>query len=204
MSTPTSADAVATVITGASWPRILTWRSEDGNLLESVRVQLTGDRIKAYGRIIAAPSADGPAFNASYDLVTDDEGVTKRLSVHALTEAGEAQVTIARDGENHWLVQGAQGSERGFFSGALSVDVLKSAFFNALTIRRFDLQSHPEEIDVPVVYVDLPTLAVKETVINYDGAADGITVISPISSSKISVDADGFVVDYPGLSRRVE
>ena len=59
-------------------------------------------------------------------------------------------------------------------------------------------------IDVPVVYVDLPSLAVKETVINYDGAADGITVISPISSSKVSVDADGFIVDYPGLSSRVE
>ncbi|WP_248489859.1 putative glycolipid-binding domain-containing protein [Tsukamurella sp. PLM1] len=202
MSNP-AADSAATVITGGSWPRILTWRSEDGNLLESVRVQVTGDRIRAYGRIIAAPSAEEPAFNASYDLMTDDEGVTRRLSVHALTAAGESQVTIARDGENHWLVQGAQGSERGFFSGALSVDVLKSAFFNALTIRRFDLQSHSEDVDVPVVYVDLPSLSVKETVINYGAASDGITVISPVSSSKVSVDADGFVIDYPGLSTRV-
>ncbi|CAM3753249.1 putative glycolipid-binding domain-containing protein [Nocardiopsis tropica] len=200
----TSADPGATVITGGSWPRMLTFRSDDGNLLESVRVQVTGDRIKAYGRIIAAPSADGPAFNASYDLVTDDEGVTKRLSVHALTASGEAQVTIARDGESHWLVQGAQGAERGFFSGALSVDVLKSAFFNALTIRRYDLQSHIEEVDVPVVYVELPSLQVKETVINYAAAADGITVISPVSSSKLAVDEDGFVLDYPGLARRVD
>ena len=192
------------MISGGSWPRILTWRSDDGNLLESVRVQVTGDRIKAYGRIIAAPSPETPAFNASYDLVTDDEGVTKRLSVHALTASGESQVTIARDGESHWLVQGAQGSERGVFSGALSVDVLKSAFFNALTIRRFDLQTHPDEVDVPVVYVELPSLQVKETVINYTAAADGITVISPVSSSKVAVDADGFVLDYPGLSKRVD
>ncbi|WP_237741630.1 putative glycolipid-binding domain-containing protein [Tsukamurella sp. 1534] len=204
MSTPSSADAPATVITGGSWPRILTWRSDDGNLLESVRVQVTGDRIRAYGRIIGAPAGDTPAFNASYDLVTDDEGVTKRLSVHALTAAGESQVTIARDGESHWLVQGAQGAERGFFSGALSVDVLKSAFFNALTIRRYDLQTHTEEVDVPVVYVELPSLQVKETVINYAAAADGITVISPVSSSKVSVDEDGFILDYPGLSSRVD
>lgn len=167
-------------------------------------MQVGGDRIKAYGRIIGAPSADSPAFNASYDLVTDEEGVTRRLSVHALTAAGESQVTIARDGESHWLVQGAQGAERGIFSGALSVDVLKSAFFNALTIRRFDLQSHSEQVDVPVVYVDLPSLQVKETVISYTAASDGITVISPVSSSKVTVDSDGFILDYPGLSHRVD
>ncbi|MDF0530468.1 putative glycolipid-binding domain-containing protein [Tsukamurella sp. 8F] len=183
---------------------MLTWRSEDGSLMESVRVQKTGDRIKAYGRIIGAATEENAAFNASYDLVTDDAGVTKRLSVHVLTATGDTQVSIARDGEDHWLVHGVSGSTRGEYSGAKDVDVLKSAFFNTLTIRRHDLQTHPEQVDVPVVYVDLPGLEVHETTINYDAAADGITVISPVSSSKISVDPDGFVVDYPGLSRRVD
>ncbi|MDT5104679.1 MAG: uncharacterized protein QOI25_2192, partial [Mycobacterium sp.] len=40
--------------------------------MESVRVQLSGNRIKAYGRIVAAGTSSHPAFSASYDLVTDD------------------------------------------------------------------------------------------------------------------------------------
>jgi len=31
----------------------------------------------------------------------------------------------------------------------------------------------------------------------------GIHVISPVSTSSVTVDADGFVVDYPGLAERI-
>ena len=37
-----------------AWPAILTWRAHDVPRMESVRVQLSGNRIKAYGRIVAA------------------------------------------------------------------------------------------------------------------------------------------------------
>ena len=37
-----------------SYPAILTWRAHDVPRMESVRVQLSGNRIKAYGRIVAA------------------------------------------------------------------------------------------------------------------------------------------------------
>lgn len=195
---------VENVVPSSRWPRLLTWRSDDGNLLESVRVQVSGDRIRAYGRIIGAPTADSPAFSASYDLATDDAGITKRLSLHALTGDGDAQVSISRDGESHWLVQGGQGMAHGEFSGAENVEVLRSAFFNALTIRKHRLHTHPDEVDVPVVYVDLPSLQVRETMVDYSAAADGITVISAVSSSKVTVDSEGFVIDYPGLSRRVD
>ena len=37
-----------------AWPAILTWRAHDLPRMESVRVQLSGNRIKAYGRIVSA------------------------------------------------------------------------------------------------------------------------------------------------------
>ncbi|GAA4402173.1 putative glycolipid-binding domain-containing protein [Tsukamurella soli] len=200
-SSPDAAGAVAAPI--GTWPKILTWRSDDGSLVESFRIQLSGRRIKAYGRIIGVGTPTSEAFNASLDLVTDDAGITKRLSIHLQTAARDTAIRIARDGEDRWLVTDEQGSTRGEFAGAKNVDVLKSAFFNALTIRAHDLQTHSEEVDVPVVYVDLPGLNVHEAVINYSSAADGVTVISPVSSSTLSVDSDGFVLDYPGLSKRV-
>ena len=48
--------------------------------MESARVQVAGGRVKANGRIVAANTASHPAFSASYDLVTDEAGATKRLS----------------------------------------------------------------------------------------------------------------------------
>ena len=47
---------------------MLTWRAHDVSRMESVRVQLTGNRIKANGRIVAAETSTHPAFSASYDL----------------------------------------------------------------------------------------------------------------------------------------
>ena len=105
--------------------------------MESVQVQLSGNRIKAYGRIVAAATASHPAFSASYDLVTDEHGATKRLSLTVTLAERERQLSIARDEENMWLVQDHQNqTKRAAFDGALDVDVVFSPFFNALPIRR--------------------------------------------------------------------
>ena len=128
----------------AAWPAILTWRAHDVPRMESVRVQLSGNRIKAYGRIVAAATATHPAFSASYDLVTDEAGATKRLSMTVTLAERERQLSIARDEENMWLVQDHPGqSNRAAYDGALDVDVVFSPFFNALPIRRTGLyQAH--------------------------------------------------------------
>jgi len=63
------------------WPAMLTWRSHDLTRIESTRVHVSGNRIKAYGRIAAAATDTHPAFSASYDLVTEDNGATNRLSL---------------------------------------------------------------------------------------------------------------------------
>ena len=108
--------------------------------MESVRVQLSGNRIKAYGRIVAAATPSHPAFSASYDLVTDERGATKRLSLTVTLAERERQLSIARDEENMWLVQDHQNqTKRAAYDGALDVDVVFSPFFNALPIRRTGL-----------------------------------------------------------------
>ena len=126
-----------------AWPAILTWRAHDVPRMESVRVQLSGNRIKAYGRIVAAATASHPAFSASYDLVTDEGGATKRLSMTITLAERERQLSIARDEENMWMVQDHQNqTKRAAFEGALDVDMVFSPFFNALPIRRTgDLQA---------------------------------------------------------------
>jgi uncharacterized protein len=188
----------------STWPAILTWRAHDVPRMESVRVQLSGKRIKAYGRIVAAATPSHPAFSASYDLVTDEAGATKRLSLTVTLAERERQLSIARDEENMWLIQQHTGeSKRAAYDGALDVDLIFSPFFNALPIRRTGLYQRTESVMCPVVYVRLPELSVDPAVISYSSADDGIKLHSPVAETTISVDDDGFILDYPGLAERI-
>lgn len=81
--------------------------------------------------------------------------------------------------------------------------MILSPFFNALPIRRYRLQEGADELEVPVVYVSLLDLTVQEALVTYSSAADGIHVLSPVSSSSVTVDEDGFVVTYRGLAERI-
>ena len=171
--------------------------------MESVRVQLSGNRIKAYGRIVAAATSSHPAFSASYDLVTDDRGATKRLSLTLTLAERDRQLSLARDEENMWLVQSHQGSSRSAFDGALDVDVIYSPFFNTLPIRRTGIYQQADSVSVPVLYVSLPEMNVVPVTISYAGGPDGIKVQSPAADETITIDDDGFILDYPGLAERI-
>lgn len=176
--------------------------------MESVRVQITGKRIKAYGRIVSAATDTTPAFSASYDLVTDETGGTKRLSLSVTMAERERQLSIARDEENMWLVQDHSGeTSRLAYDGALDVDLVFSPFFNALPIRRIGLYDRVDSVTLPVVYVWLPDLSVKPASISYSSASpdtkDGIKLHSPVADTTITVDDEGFILDYPGLAERI-
>jgi hypothetical protein len=187
------------------WPAVLTWRSHDVVRFESARVAITGNRIRAHGRIVAAATASHPAFSASYDLVTDDTGATKRLSLDLTTAERERQLSIARDEENMWLVSGHEGQSRASYDGALDVDMVLSPFFNALPIRRMGLHKTAESVTVPVVYFYLPSLTVTAAEISYSssGTGAGIKLKSPVAETTVVVDDEGFIVDYPGLAERI-
>jgi hypothetical protein len=172
--------------------------------MESVRVQLSGNRIKAYGRIVAAATVSHPAFSASYDLVTDESGATKRLSLTVTLAERERQLSIARDEENMWMVQDHQNqTKREGFDGALDVDVVFSPFFNALPIRRTGIYRSADSISLPVVYVRLPDLSVELETITYSNGDAGFTLNSPVADTSITVDDEGFILDYPGLAVRI-
>jgi hypothetical protein len=189
------------------WPAVLTWRSQDATRIESARVNVTGNRIRAHGRIVAAATAQHPAFSASYDLITDDRGVNKRLSLNVSLAERDRQLSIARDEENMWLVTNHQGESRGAYAGAMDVDMVLSPFFNALPIRRTGLHQRAEAVSLPVVYVYLPDLTVEAATISYNSpgpaAGDGIKLKSPVADTTVVVDNDGFIVDYPGLAERI-
>ncbi|EUA24183.1 glycolipid-binding family protein [Mycobacterium xenopi 3993] len=156
---------------------------------------------------MAAATASNPAFGAYYDLQTDETGATKRLGLTVTLAERERQLSVARDEENMWLVTDHRGESRAAYDGALDVDVVFSPFFNALPIRRCGLHEHAESITVPMVYVRLPEMSVDAATVSYTstgrGSTEGIKLRSPVADTTITVDADGFIVDYPGLAERI-
>ncbi len=178
--------------------------------MESVRVQLSGNRIRALGRLVSAASGPFPAFSAYYDLLTDDAGATRRLGLGVSLADRERHLSIARDEENMWLVTDNRGESRSGYDGALDVDVLLSPFFNALPIRRAGLHERAASITVPTIYVRLPELSVTAAPASYlstdAGQFAGVTVQSPGTTeagATLTVDSDGFIVNYPGLAERI-
>ena len=64
-----------------------------------------------------------------------------------------------------------------------------------------------DSIVCPVVYVRLPEVSVDAAVIEYSSAGPtpqaGIKLHSPVADTTITVDSDGFILDYPGLAERI-
>ena len=56
-----------------------------------------------------------------------------------------------------------------------------------------------------MVYVHVPEMSVTAAEVSYtsQGRPDGIKLRSPVADTTVRVDADGFIVDYPGLAERI-
>jgi hypothetical protein len=184
---------------------MLTWRAQDVSRMESVRLQVSGKRIRANGRIVAAATATNPAFGAYYDVQTDETGATKRLGMTVTLAERERVLSIARDEENMWLVTDHQGERRAAYNGALDVDVVFSPFFNALPIRRLGLHERADSVTLPVVYVNIPDMSIAAATVSYasTGGPEGIKLHSPVAETTVKVDDEGFIVDYPGLAELI-
>jgi uncharacterized protein len=189
---------------------MLTWQAEGRPGLEGVRVHFGPGPLgfRALGRIVRPdPSGD---LTASYNLVVREDGTLLRLSVTAATMAAEKHLTIQRTDDGFWLLDDGSGSTRADFDGAADLDLEFSPLFNSLPIRRLGLHREAGEVEVPMVFVSLPDLAVTTAVQEYRtvrvGAGDVPAQVGftwEDFSADLAVDVDGFVISYPGLAELI-
>jgi uncharacterized protein len=103
------------------------------------------------------------------------------------------------------------------FAGALDVDLAFCTLFKALPVRRLRLhrpsaqhdapqQDVTQYDDLPVAFVSLPGLEVSCVRQTYRTVAVGETTVvsfaNDLFETELTVDADGLVLEYPGLARR--
>ncbi len=186
--------------------RMLAWAGVDCLRLEAARVLLGERGLRATGSLVSCPQDGIEAYSASYSLATDEAGVAQRLTVRSTRAKGEQHVTLTRSEEGIWLVDHGQGAARTNFGGALDADLEFSPLFNALPVRRLGLHRGAAKHDLAVVFVSLPSLEVSRVPQTYRTIALREPAVVGLSSDsfevEITVDADGLVLDYPGLARR--
>jgi uncharacterized protein len=186
--------------------RMLAWAGVDALRLEAARVVLGDRSMRANGSLVRAQQEGAEAYSASYSLATDEAGVVQRLTVRTIRAQGEQYASLTRSEEGIWLVGQGAGTVRTSFSGALDVDLAFSPLFNALPVRRLGLHRATAQHDLAMVFVSLPGLEVGCVRQTYRTLAAGETTVVSVASdgfeAELTADADGLVLEYPGLARR--
>src|SRR4051794_17129167 len=98
---------------------------------------LFASRDEAGRRLVGATTArEGEAFwSVGHDLELDAAWRTRRARVTSLGRAGTARVTLERDPDDRWTVD---GTPRPDLTGCVDVDLESSAVTNTLPVHRLD------------------------------------------------------------------
>jgi hypothetical protein len=198
--------------------RVLTWRgtapAPEAARFEQVRVELGLGRIHARGTALAG----GPApYRVDYELDTVADHLTRRLTVRAAGPGWARELRLARDADGTWSARrtadppdGVDGlADVDLLDQALDCDLTYSPLTNAMPVRRHGLHLGPGQVDLVMAWVQLPGLTVLRNGQRYrhlrllPGGGAAVRYSSGTFSADLTVDADGFVLEYPELATRV-
>lgn len=202
-------------------PRSLFWQRKDTTGTEHALVDARHG-LYARGHQLAVHPI---AYTCRYEVQTDPTWATARLDVSAEgagwvrsvrleLAAGRWRVTATEQGDLDAALTAAGHARAGLpgmedpdlLYGAFDVDLSGSPLTNSLPIRRLDLAraEHGVAHRLSVAWVLLPSLEVVQADQIYTAIGDGkVRYASETFSADLTIDDDGFVLDYPGLAERV-
>ena len=204
----------------AGLPKALFWQRTDAAGSEHV---VLSDRagLHARGTMVAATPVP---FALRYELYTDESWVTARLEVTVegagfvrsarleraagrwrvtATEQGDLDATLVAAGRSRAGMPGAEDPSR--LQAAFDVDLGFSPLTNTLPVRRLGLLgADDQEHTVQVAWVLVPSLEVVAGEQSYRTISDRqVRFRSGSFAADLTLDADGYVLTYPGLAARV-
>lgn len=179
--------------------RSIRWRGEDSPSIEHLAIEPVGAGMILDAVVLTGASqADWQALR--YRLYTDDAGRTRRLEVQHI---GQAQsLRLKSDGQGRWLRE--DDTPLPELAGAIDVDLPVTPATNALPIRRLGL-AVGQSASLHAVYVNAD-LSLTRDPQRYTRLTEDRYLYESLDGDfrrEITVDADGFVIDYPGLFRRI-
>ncbi|MFE6236005.1 putative glycolipid-binding domain-containing protein [Cellulosimicrobium sp. NPDC057862] len=195
---------------------------DDPDRLEAATVAVRDDRLAALG------TSRATSYATAWALRTGPGWVTEHLDVSVRGLGWSRHLDLVRTPDGAWRADvresgtpppglAAPGiADRASLDGALDCDVALCPVTNTMPILRLGLlDDRPPsgETRLVMAWVDLPSLAVLRSDQVYAArepldAVTGHGVVTYTSATRdftadLTVDADGLVVDYPHLARRL-
>ena len=150
--------------------------------------------------------AEKELVRVGYQLECDASWRFARLDIIVTSAAGRRALALSADGGGRWL---ADGRPLPAMAGCVDIDINCTPLTNTLPIRRL-AWSPGTAHDLDVAYVSVPALDVRPvrqryTLLARDGRRNEtrFRYESGSFSADLRVDGDGYVIDYPGLWRRI-
>jgi uncharacterized protein len=173
------------------------WQPDLGEGAEEFRFRATDRGFEARGEVAAM--LEGNALSASYLVETDAAWRTRQVRVEV---KGGGALEILSDGDGHW--RRADGVKLPELDGCMDPDISMTPFTNTVAIRRLGSRVGAAA-EIKVAYILVPELSLRAAPQRYTRLADRLWRFDGLDidfTADITVDEDGFVVDYPGLFRR--
>jgi hypothetical protein len=187
----------------SSMEREVMWAPWEGPGLEHLRLVTSDDGIVANGLVIGLEA--GRPFRIHYEVRCDERWRVREVRA-AAPDLERPVLELLAGGEGQWKRGGGEPIPE--LDGCIDVDISTTPFTNTLPIRRLGLEPG-ESADVDVAYVRVPELLVGPERQRYgclEAQADGglyrFEALPSGFTAELPVDADGLVLDYPGLFRR--
>jgi uncharacterized protein len=171
--------------------------------LEHLRLVTSADGVEANGLVIGLEA--GRPFRIGYEIRCDGHWQVREVRV-AAPDSERPVLDLLSDGEGRWKRRGGELVPE--LDGCIDVDISATPFTNTLPIRRLGLEPGESE-ELAVTYIRVPELMVGAERQRY-GCLEAQTEAGLFSfealpsgfTAELPVDAEGLVIDYPGLFRR--
>lgn len=180
------------------WHWRWVWLPDLGEGAEEFSFRTTDRGREARGEVAA--TLEGKPLKASYLVEADASWRTRRVRIEV---RGGSTLEILSDGAGHW--RRIDGTALPELDGCLDPDISMTPFTNTVAIRRLGAKVG-EAVEIKVAYILVPELSLRAAPQRYTHLSpelwrfDGLDIDF---TANITVDEDGFVVDYPGLFRRM-
>ena len=202
-------------------PRRYLWMKDDPVGMEDAEIEIGADGLAATSTALGTIPL---AYRLDLELRVDADWITRRLALTASGDGWARRLVVERDGSwtgaiaDHGVVPPAvvatappDAVDPGDIPrDVLDVDVQYSPLTNLMPIRRLGLDRRGATGSFVMAWISVPSLAItlddqRYTLLGVDDGdhcarfenGDGFFI------AVIRCDADGIVLDYPGIARRL-
>ena len=183
--------------------RDIVWEWLDRPGLEHLSLEVRPDAVRAHGLVFVQLGPE--PLRVTYAVELDGGWTFERARLAVERDGASKTLEIERAADGRWM---ADGWGRPDLADCIDIDIMATPFTNSLPIRRLDFEpDRPRTLRV--AYIRLPELIVEPAAqdytrldatdpparFRYHSRASGFT-------ADLTVDADGLVLEYPGIWRR--